>query len=42
MIDPIHSLALSIQVNRGGYVVLLGSVALRAAKIPTVQVEKVA
>lgn len=42
MIDPIHSLAFSIQVDRGGYAGLLGSVALRAVKIPTVQVEKVA
>ena len=35
MIDPIHSLAVSIQANRGGYALLLGSGVSRAAKIPT-------
>lgn len=35
MIDPIHSLAFSIQANRGIYAVLLGSGVSRAAKIPT-------
>ena len=35
MIDPIHSLAFSIQANRGVYAVLLGSGASRAANIPT-------
>ena len=35
MIDPVHSLAFSIQANRGVYAVLLGSGVSRAAKIPT-------
>lgn len=35
MIDPIHSLAFSIQANRGVYAVLLGSGVSRAARIPT-------
>lgn len=35
MIDPIHSLAFSIQANPGVYAVLLGSGVSRAAKIPT-------
>ena len=35
MIDPIHSLAFSIQANRGVYAVLVGSGVSRAAKIPT-------
>lgn len=35
MIDPIQSLAFSIQANRGVYAVLLGSGVSRAAKIPT-------
>lgn len=35
MIDPIHSLAFSIQANKGVYAVLLGSGVSRAAKIPT-------
>ncbi len=35
MIDPIHSLAFSIQANRGIYAVLLGSGISRAAGIPT-------
>lgn len=35
MIDPIHSLAFSIQANRGVYAVLLGSGVSRSAKIPT-------
>ena len=35
MIDPIHSLAFSIQANRGVYAVLAGSGVSRAAKIPT-------
>lgn len=35
MIDPIHSLAFSIQANRGAYALLLGSGVSRAAKIPT-------
>lgn len=35
MIDPIHSLAFSIQANRGIYAVLLGSGVSRAAKVPT-------
>lgn len=35
MIDPIHSLAFSIQSNRGVYAVLLGSGISRSAKIPT-------
>ena len=35
MIDPIHSLAFSIQANRGVYAVLIGSGVSRAAKIPT-------
>ena len=35
MIDPLHSLAFSIQANPGVYAVLLGSGISRAAKIPT-------
>ena len=35
MIDPIHSLAFSIQANKGVYAVLVGSGLSRAAKIPT-------
>ena len=35
MIDPVHSLAFSIQANRGVYAVLLGSGVSRAARIPT-------
>lgn len=35
MIDPIHSLAFSIQANRGVYAVLIGSGISRAAEIPT-------
>lgn len=35
MIDPIHSLAFSIQSNRGVYAALLGSGVSRSAKIPT-------
>ena len=35
MIDPIHSLAFSIQANRGVYAVLVGSGVSRAANIPT-------
>ena len=35
MIDPIHSLAFSIQANRGVYAVLMGSGVSKAAKIPT-------
>ena len=35
MIDPIHSLAFSMQANRGIYAVLLGSGVSRAANIPT-------
>lgn len=35
MIDPIHSLAFSIQANRGVYALLLGSGVSRAAGIPT-------
>ncbi len=35
MIDPIHSLAFSVQSSRGVYVVLLGSGVSRTAKIPT-------
>ena len=35
MIDPVHSLAFSIQANRGVYAVLVGSGISRAAKIPT-------
>ena len=35
MIDPIHSLAFSIQANPGVYAVLLGSGVSRAAMIPT-------
>ena len=35
MIDPVHSLAFSIQANRGVYAVLAGSGVSRAAKIPT-------
>lgn len=35
MIDPVHSLAFSIQANRGVCAVLLGSGVSRAARIPT-------
>ena len=35
MIDPLHSLAFSLQANRGVYAVLVGSGVSRAAKIPT-------
>ncbi len=35
MIDPIHSLAFSIQANRGVYAALVGSGISRAAEIPT-------
>ena len=35
MIDPIHSLAFSMQANRGIYAVLLGSGVSRVANIPT-------
>lgn len=35
MIEPIHSLAFSIQANRGVYAVLLGSGISSSAKIPT-------
>ena len=35
MIDPIHSLAFSIQASPGVYAVLIGSGVSRAAKIPT-------
>ena len=35
MIDPVHSLAFSIQANRGVYAVLVGSGVSRAARIPT-------
>lgn len=35
LIDPIHSLAFSIQSNRGVYAVLLGSGISRSARIPT-------
>lgn len=35
MIDPVHSLAFSIQANPGVYAVLLGSGVSRAARIPT-------
>ena len=35
MIDPVHSLAFSIQANPGVYSVLVGSGVSRAAKIPT-------
>jgi len=35
MIDPLHSLAFSIQSNRGVYAVLIGSGISRSAKIPT-------
>lgn len=34
MIDPIHSLAFSIQANRGVYAVLFGSGISRSAKFP--------
>ena len=36
MIDPIHSLAISIHANRGVYAVLLGSGVSRAAKFQRV------
>ena len=35
MIDPVHSLAFSIQANPGVYAVLVGSGVSRAAKVPT-------
>lgn len=35
MIDPVHSLAFSVQANPGVYAVLLGSGVSKAAKIPT-------
>ena len=35
MVDPVHSLAFSIQANRGVYAVLVGSGVSRPAKIPT-------
>ena len=35
MIDPVHSLAFSIQANPGVYAVLVGSGVSKAAKIPT-------
>ncbi len=35
MIDPIHSLAFSIQASKGVYAILLGSGISRAARIPT-------
>ena len=35
MIDPVHSLAFSIQANRGVYAILVGSGISRPAKIPT-------
>ena len=35
MIEPVHSLAFSIQANRGVYAVLVGSGISRAAQIPT-------
>ena len=35
MIDPVHSLAFSIQANRGVYAALVGSGVSRGAKIPT-------
>jgi len=35
VIDPVHSLAFSVQANPGVYAVLLGSGVSRAAKIPT-------
>ncbi len=35
MIDPVHSLAFSIQANPGVYTVLIGSGVSRAARIPT-------
>ena len=35
MIDPLHSLAFSIQANRGVYAILLGSGVSRVSKIPT-------
>jgi hypothetical protein len=35
MIDPVHSLAFSIQASRGVYAILLGSGVSRAARIPT-------
>jgi len=35
MIDPVHTLAFSIQSNRGIYAVLLGSGVSRSARIPT-------
>ena len=34
-IDPVHSLAFSIQANPGVYAVLVGSGVSRTAKIPT-------
>lgn len=35
MIDPLHSLAFSIQANPGVYAVLVGSGVSRSAQIPT-------
>ncbi len=35
MIDPVHSLAFSVQANPGVYAVLIGSGVSRAAKMPT-------
>jgi len=35
MIDPLHSLAFSIQANPGIYALLLGSGVSRSARIPT-------
>ncbi|MBI3247947.1 MAG: SIR2 family protein [Deltaproteobacteria bacterium] len=35
MIDPIHSLAFTIQANKGVYAILLGSGVSRSAQIPT-------
>ena len=35
LIDPVHSLAFSIQANPGVYAVLVGSGVSRTAKIPT-------
>ena len=35
VIDPVHSLAFSVQANPGVYAVLVGSGVSRAAKIPT-------
>jgi hypothetical protein len=35
MIDPLHSLAFSVQANPGVYAVLIGSGVSRSAQIPT-------